>query len=102
MLVTNSSCTHVGERERALRFIPLFPPSSLFSFSFSLQIMNEIQDNGIKIYTGETDDDDDDNPDIKELKASLYTTHTYISIQCVCVCVCVCGVDHHLSLHYRR
>lgn len=33
--------------------------------------MNEIQDNGIKIYTGETDDDDDDNPEIKELKVCL-------------------------------
>lgn len=32
--------------------------------------MNEIQENGIKIYTGETDEDEDDNPDIKELKVS--------------------------------
>jgi septin 2 len=36
--------------------------------SLKMKIMNEIQDNGIKIYTGETDDDDEDNPDIKELK----------------------------------
>ena len=30
--------------------------------------MNEIQENGIKIYTGETEEDEEDNPDIKELK----------------------------------
>ena len=33
--------------------------------------MNEIQENGIKIYTGETDDDDEDNPEIKELKVRV-------------------------------
>ena len=51
--------------------------------------MNEIQDNGIKIYTGETDDDDDDNPDIKELKARLYITNSYTST-CIVYSVCVC------------
>lgn len=58
--------------------LPFLPPSHLSpSLSIShhlpltslcIQIMNEIQENGIKIYTGETDEDDEDNPEIKELK----------------------------------
>lgn len=36
--------------------------------ALKIKIMNEIQENGIKIYNGETDEDDEDNPEIKELK----------------------------------
>ena len=46
--------------------------------------MNEIQENGIKIYTGETDDDEEDNADIKELKVSpcsRTTFHTYLYLR---------------------
>ena len=57
--------------------------------------MNEIQENGIKIYTGETDEDDEDNPEIKELKVSV----------CVCVWVgvftnahCGCSLIHSPSV----
>lgn len=49
--------------------VSLSPPSlPLCLLSLCAQIMNEIQENGIKIYTGETDEDDEDNPEIKELK----------------------------------
>lgn len=36
--------------------------------ALKMKIMNEISENGIDTYTGETDEDDDDNPEIKELK----------------------------------
>lgn len=38
-----------------------------------LQVMNEIQQNGIRIYTGEVDDDDDDSTEIRDLRVSGYS-----------------------------
>lgn len=58
--------------------------------------MNEIRENGIRIYTGEIDEEDDSS-DIRDLRVSdcfPHTTTTLLTtalLYTLCVCVCTCA-----------
>ena len=71
--------------------------------------MNEIQENGIKIYNGETDEDDEDNPEIKELKVQPHPSHTIhlspstvATLYCTFTLYCVCECTMYQSVYRRR
>ena len=70
----------------------------LFLHSPSLQILQEISDNGIKIYNGEIDEEDD-SPEIRELRVSLLSwQHTDSALLFLAGCYPNgCGRKHHFT-----